>query len=513
MSSALRQLAEDIGGFATDPFGYVLYNYPWGEPGPLAELRGPRQWQADILREIGSHLSNPATRFTPLRLAVAKGHGVGFSALMGMLVCWSLDTCVDTRVIITANTENQLQTRTSPELGKWRRMALTSDWFNVSTMSHTSTQRGHGQSWRADLITWSEARPEGFQGLHNQGRRIAVFMDEASGIDDAIFDAVAGMLTDEQTELLWLVGGNPSRNVGRFREAFSGGKHQHLWSSRQLDSRTVEGVNLDYVNEMIETYGETSDIAKVRVLGQFPSASSLQFIGSDLVRMARQRQPVDSPILPSDPIVMGLDVARFGGDCSVLAIRQGRDARSRPWRKWSGADTMTLASDVAQEFSSQYPDALFIDGGGVGGGVVDRLRQLLGDDAPLYEVNFGAKGGDATFNGSQRVRCANRRAMMWQEMKAWLERGIIPDDEQLAADLIGPEYSYDAASAILLEKKEHMRSRGLASPDAADALALTFAAHVEARQVPGYLDPDNYGRGKDFDRYAELDAPGGYERE
>jgi hypothetical protein len=369
-------------------------------------------------------------------------------------------------------------------------------------MSHKSTQPERTQSWRADLVPWSIHQPEAFAGLHNVGRRIVLVFDEASSIADRIWEVSEGALTDEGTEIIWLALGNPSRNSGRFRECF--GRYRHLWSCRQIDSRAVEGTNKTFLDEIVATYGEDSDIARVRVRGQFPSASSMQFIGTDLVQTARSREPI---VLPSDPLIFGLDHARFGDDTSVLAIRQGRDARSRPWRSWYGANSMEIAGDVAEEASRWKPNAIFVDAGGPNaGGVIDRLRQLT--SIPIYEIQFGGKGKDARLGGEIRVAVANKRAEMWCNMRAWLELGAIPDDQRLADDLTGPEYSYVAENAVLLERKAHMKSRGLASSDYADALALTFALPVEPRLVGPLGEPwvplSQRPKPPETDLYAEL---------
>ncbi len=492
-----QRLAAEIAGFATDPHGHALFAYRWGEDA-LTSHPGPRRWQTEVLREIGDHLSNPATRFTPLRIAVAKGHGIGGSALIAMICNWGLDTCPDTRIVVTANTENQLLTKTSPELSKWRNLSITRDWFKASATSIASNLPGHNQSWRLDTIPWSIHSPESFAGLHNVGRRIILIFDEASNIADRIWEVAEGALTDEDTEIIWLAVGNPTRNSGRYKECF--GKHRHLWSTRHIDSRTVEGTNKQYLDELVATYGEDSDIVKVRVRGLFPSASSMQFIGSELVQAAIEREIAISDVLPSDAVVFGLDHARFGEDSTVLAIRQGRDARSRPWREWHGANSMEIAGELVSAATRYNPDAIFIDAGGPNaGGVIDRVRQLLGSRSPVFEINFGSstKGMEARWNDEVRVKVANKRCQMYTNMRAWLERGTLPDNQRLADDLTAIEYGYNADNAIQLERKEHLRARGYASPDWADALALTFAAPVEhrdARPMPR----------KAFDPYAEL---------
>jgi hypothetical protein len=491
-------MAQDIGSFACDPLRYALYAFPWGS-GDLSGVDGPRQWQRAIMGEIRDHLSNPATRCTPLRLARASGHGIGKSALIAMLAKWALDTCPDARVIVTANTETQLLTKTSPELAKWARLAITADWFKANATSIVSTMPGREKSWRADLVTWSENNTEAFAGLHNQGKRIVLVFDEASGIADKVWQVALGALTDADTEIIWLAFGNPTQNTGAFRECF--GRYRNLWRTAQIDSRTVEGTNKTYLDELVSTYGLDSDVVKVRVLGQFPSASTMQFVPVSLAEEAMQRQVMAG--LHSDPIVFGLDCARFGDDESVLAIRRGRDARSIPWRSWRGIDAMQLAAEVVLEAQRLMPDAIMVDAGNIGAAVVDRIRQLM-PDLIVIEVWFGGEGRDAELDPGVTVHTANKRAEMWTRMRAWLRGGSIPDNDRLRDDLIGPTYSFAADDTrIILERKKDMKKRGLPSPDWADALACTFAEPVMPRAVPGYADPSRHGG--EADRYGELD--------
>lgn len=493
-------LAQRIGEFRYDPLGYALFAFAWGE-GPLVGVAGPRNWQRETMGVIRDHLCDTDTRHAPCRVARASGHGIGKSALIAMLIKWGLDTCVDTRIITTANTESQLLTKTSPEITKWSNLAITRDWFKPTATALISTMQGHDKAWRADLVTWSVNNTEAFAGLHNQGRRIILIFDEASGIDAKVWEVALGALTDENTEIIFLVLGNPTLNTGAFRECF--GKHRGLWNHKQIDSRTVEGTNKAYLEELVQTYGIDSDIVKVRVLGQFPSASSMQFILSADVDAARTRDTGHT--LGTDPVIFGVDCARFGNDHSTLAIRCGRDARTRPWKRWYHMDAMTLAGDIAMEAAIWKPDAIFVDAGNIGAAVIDRLRQLL-PDTMIVEVWFGStKVREANWIGASRVRVANKRTEMWTNMRHWLVNGCIPDHQGLADDLINPEYGFDADQAVLLEKKEHMKGpgRNLPSPDDGDALATTFAEPVQPRAVPGYLDPANYGRGE-YDRYAEV---------
>lgn len=466
-------LAEDIASFTHDPLGYAVYAFPWGQ-GVLADAQGPRDWQCEVMEDIRDHLSNPATRFTPLRIAVASGHGIGKSALVGMLADWGMDTCEDTRIVLTANTETQVRTKTWPEVLKWRALSITSHWWKPTKTGIFSAFPGHADIWRCDAATWSEHNTEAFAGLHNKGKRIIIITDESSNIADKVWEVIEGALTDENTEIIWLAFGNPTRNTGRFRECF--GKFRHLWKTRNIDSRTVEGVNRAYLDEMVATYGEDSDIVKVRVRGLFPSTSSLQFIGQGVVDEA-QRRSAKSDM--TDALVMGVDVARFGDDESTIYFRRGRDARTIPPVALRQVDTMTLAGRVLELSRIHHATAIFVDEGGIGAGVVDRLRQL---NAPVFGIQFGGKPmGAVQLAAGEKV--ANRRAEMWAIMREWLHTGAIPAHDQLASDLTGLEYSFNTRDEIILEKKEHMKARGLSSPDHGDGLALTFAVPVAAMEL------------------------------
>ncbi|MEY2875316.1 MAG: hypothetical protein RLZZ373_2687, partial [Pseudomonadota bacterium] len=235
----------------------------------------------------------------------------------------------------------------------------------------------------------------------------------------------------------------------------------------QIDSRTVEGTNLAYLDELVETHGEDSDIVRVRVRGMFPAQSVMQFISSEAVETAQTRQL--SALDPGSPMILGVDIARFGDDQSVIRGRKGRDGRVIPPIKWRGMDTVFSAGKVAEAIDRYKPEAVFIDGGGVGGGVVDVLKS---QNFRITEINFGSEAKESR-------KYANKRAEMWGAMRDWLDIGTIDADPELRDDLIGPEYHFDTASRILLEKKEDMKRRGIASPDNGDALALTFAAPVQ----------------------------------
>jgi hypothetical protein len=471
-----NELCERIMRYQRDPLGFVLAIYPWGE-GELANATGPRQWHIDALTDIGVRLRRgyePGQALMPVLKSIASGHGCGKTALHSWIGWWALSTCPHTKVRTTANTATQLKSTSVPEAAKWAALALNKDWFRADGMQIVAADPRYRLTWRWDFVTWSPTNTEAFAGLHNKGRRVVMLFDEASGIPPKVWAPAEGILTDEATEIIWLVTGNPTQPEGRFFECF--GKERARWHGVQIDSRMVEGTNKALLDEWIASYGEDSDFSRVRVRGIFPRAGVRQFISRELADNAAANEPIP---LASDPLLIGVDVARSGNAQSVIAIRKGRDARSWPWKKFRGIDTMQLASVVAETARELSADMVFVDEGGMGAGVVDRLRQL---NINVAGVQFGGKASRTAVGGNPslaRVKYANKRAEIWGFMREWLEGGAIPQDEELLSDLAGPQYGFNARDEIQLERKEDMEKRGLASPDVADALATTFAEPVE----------------------------------
>lgn len=451
---------------ARDPLKYAKGMFPWGGGG-LKAHPGPRAWQADVLDTIGRHVRDPATRFKPLRIAVASGHGIGKSALVGMVLSWGMDTCDDCRIVVTANTENQLRTKTWPEVTKWKNLALTRDWWETPAMSVYSREAGHEKSWRADATPWSENNTEAFAGLHNEGKRIILVFDEASKIADKVWEVAEGALTDENTEIIWLAFGNPTQNTGRFRECFR--RYRHQWITRHIDSRTVEGTNKEYLDEFVATHGEDSDIVKVRVRGQFPQQSIKQFISSGDVEAATKRH-IAKTAYDFAPKILTCDPAWEGDDEIVIGLRQGLSFQILATFAKNDND-VTVANRLAALEDEHGADAVFVDGG-YGTGIVS-VGRTLGRSWVI--VWFSGESAD--------VGCLNKRAEMWKLTRDWLkEGGVIPDDPVLVQDLIGPETVPRLDGKIQIESKADMKKRGIPSPNRADALALSFAYPVLAKR-------------------------------
>src|ERR1700722_2336601 len=205
------ELVEDIASFTKDPLAFTMYAYEWGV-GDLEGSEGPYEWQKKQFEIIREHLSNPKTANQPCRIAVASGNGIGKSAFVAMPPNWGLSTHEDCKIVITAGTGVQLQTKTQPELSKWFRLSINSHWFDVKAKSITIKDPKHEDTWRADLITWDEKNPDAFSGLHNKRKRIILIFDEASAIAAIIWLRAQKALTDEDTEIIWVALGNPTDN-------------------------------------------------------------------------------------------------------------------------------------------------------------------------------------------------------------------------------------------------------------------------------------------------------------
>lgn len=466
MNQTEDQLIEKIASFHDDPVGFMRYSFPWGEPGPLETETGLRKWQREFFSDLGNHLKNPETRFQPFLYAVASGHGIGKSATIGMLLNWGMSTCEDCMAIFTANTEAQLRVKTMPEIGRWFRRAINFHWWKPTATAVYTSDPNHEKTWRADAVTWSASNTEAFAGLHNRKKRIIVIYDEASAIDDKVWEVTEGALTDEDTEIIWVVFGNPTRNTGRFRECFR--KFKHRWKTRQIDSREVEGTNKTQFEKWVEDYGEDSDFVKVRVRGMFPSASLKQFISTDDVDGAYglDLRPEQYNFAPK---IIGVDPAWEGDDEFVISMRQGLNfqiLRTIP----KNDNDMEMASLIAMIEDDEKADAVFIDGG-YGTGIVSAGKTMK---RKWQLVWFSGKPNDSG--------CLNKRAEMWKLTRDWLkDGGAIPKDPTLHQELIGPETVARMDGKLQIESKKDMKARGLPSPNRADSLVLTFAHPVTGK--------------------------------
>lgn len=456
MNALEIELIEDIAKLFDNPLGFVRYVFPWGE-GSLKD-QSIDTWQEDTLNAIGEAIRNGASLDEAIRLAISSGHGIGKTAFVSWVILWFISTREFPQIVVTSNTANQLSAKTWRELAKWHRLAINKHWFEW-----TATKFYHKEypdTWFASAIPWSINNSEAFAGTHE--KHVLVIYDEASGIHDQIWEVTEGAMTTPGA--MWLAFGNPTKNTGRFRECF--GKFKHRWITRQIDSREAKQASLKQIQQWVDDYGEDSDFVRVRVRGVFPRAGSNQFIAADVVESCRNYKAEGYESLER---LLGVDVARFGDDQSVFIKRQGRKVHAPI--KYRGLDTMALASRVVEQIDEYNPDAVFIDGVGVGGGVVDRVKQLR-PNANIIEVSAGSSANDS-------AKYFNKRAEMWGLTRDYLKAGAeLPQDNELQEELQAVEYGFSPKQQIQIEKKEDMKARGLSSPDNADALCLTFAEKI-----------------------------------
>ena len=461
-------LAEDLAGFTHNPLGYVLWAFPWGVAGTeLEDEKGPRDWQRELLTEVGEAVSKGKSAGEAIQHAVSSGHGIGKTSTVAWLTRWALATHEDTRGVVTANTDTQLRTKTWPEFAKWHRLALDKALFVCTATALHSADPEHEKTWRVDAVPWSENNTEAFAGLHNAGKRIIVVFDEASGIADKVWDVTEGALTDEQTEIIWAVFGNPTAATGRFRECFR--RNKHRWRTRQIDSRTVDGTNKAQFQKWVEDHGEDSDFVKVRVRGMFPAQSAKQFISEADVDAAYGRKLM-APQYTFAPVILTCDPAWEGDDELVIGLRQGllfQILRTIP----KNDNDIWVANLLAQLEDEHQADAVFIDGG-YGTGIVSAGRTM--DRHNWQLVWFAEKPIDEG--------CVNKRAEMWQATRDWLKAGgAIPADPVLRDELIAPQTVARMDGKLLIEAKKDMKARGVPSPNRADALCLSFAYPVVSK--------------------------------
>ena len=287
--TAFDSLFDDLDRFRDDPLGFVLWAFPWGEPGTQLENQdGPEDWQREQLVRVGERLREAGLEGCVVEEDTSAGHGVGKSAIVSWMILWAISTFENTRGVVTANTDTQLRTKTWAELSKWYGLFIARQFFTLTaTAIYVAGDPIREKSWRIDQIPWSKERSEAFAGLHNQGKRIIVIFDEASAIDDVIWEVTEGALTDANTQILWLRYGNPTKTSGRFFKNCTQGKRN---TYTRVDSRTVTFSNKAQIAAWVEEYGEDSDFVRVRVKGQFPRAGYANFISPELVMGARKRK-------------------------------------------------------------------------------------------------------------------------------------------------------------------------------------------------------------------------------
>lgn len=499
-------LAEDMGRFFDDPLGFVMYSYPWDTDPTLQVVElsepyashynsffGPDLWACQFLEELGRQVRENG--FVPggpavnaIKEAIASGHGIGKSALVAWLVDWIMSTRPHCQGTVTANTANQLATKTWAQIVKWTKKCITAHWFDISSGkgSMKMTHKAHPESWFCTAQTCDKENSEAFAGQHAATSTSFYIFDEASAIDDEIDRVSEGGLTDG--EPMKFAFGNPTQNAGWFHACFHGKKHR--WGHRQIDSRTVQITNKKAAEEMIEDYGIDSDMVKIRVRGMFPAMSAKQFISVTDADAASHRhlRPEQYNFAPK---ILTLDNSWEGDDPGVIGLRQG--LRFEVLRSFPKNDNdIEVANLLARLEDEHGADAVYIDAG-YGTGVYS-AGKTMGREWRL--VWFAGQSPDPG--------CLNMRAWMWREGRNWLKAGgVIGNDVELYNEMIGVHTVPRIDGIIQLEAKKDMKKRELPSPNRADAWAISFA-YPATKKVRNNLPGSASNGTRDHDPYANM---------
>lgn len=400
------------------------------------------------------------------RISVRSGISTGKTTANALACHWHVDCFPHSKGAATAPTKPQLRDALVAEVRLWQEKKNPQLVDEVFGRTEVTTDQIYAVDRPDSFVvfkTASKDKPEALQGLHAD--YILAIVDEAAGVADAVFDPLRGATGKYATRIVYTA--NPNRASGTFHRSQTHSAFAD-WTRLAWSSWDSPLSQKDYLQELKDAYGAQSDMYRIRVLGQFPSASPCQLIPTDLVEEACKRhlRPEQYNFAPK---ILGVDVAWEGDDRSVIYLRQG--LYSKKLFVARNMSSMDLAERVAMFEDDLGVDATFVDVGW-GTGVIDRLRQLGRRPIP---VHFG---GSALDDAQYR----NKRAEMWFRMLAWLvEGGTIEDDEELKVDLTAPEYGPDDTKKTLERKKDIKKRLGI-STDLGDGLALTFAQPVVARR-------------------------------
>ncbi|HVC07155.1 MAG TPA: hypothetical protein VND98_06195 [Solirubrobacterales bacterium] len=443
---------------ATDPGRWIFENF------------GEQPWSAQ--RRICEAVVNYR------RVAVASCNGLGKSWIASRLMAWW---------VMQRPPGQRLALATAPT-GSQLRSILWAELREAHRRGGLPGEVG-ATEWRIGDVAVAIARKSSdfndpdramaaFQGLHRPGG-VLVVLDEASGIPDWLWDAAGSLTTGASSRTLAV--GNPLRASGRFAQVCAPGSGWHsfavdAYSTPRFSGEAVSPGLLEalpsqeWIDELASTYGEESATFMSRVLAQFPAQDDDGLISAEWIRGAQETE-----LYPGDgaPVVLGVDVGGGGGGDSTVIVRSdGLVARTVFESKT--ADTMATAGEVIRVLADDRDGALaVVDATGLGSGVYDRLRE---QGANVLAFNAAEKA-------RRPERFKNRRAEAFWELREKLREGLIdldPDDEALAGELLGIRWSTDSAGRTVIESKSDARSRGVSSPDHADALAMAVAAGSRA---------------------------------
>lgn len=407
----------------------------------------PWDMQTSILRAIARYR----------RVCVRSCHGIGKTRLLAWAALWFLFSFANSRVITTAPTFQQVENLL------WRDLRVCYNKALVNLGGRLLTTRLEvGDDWFAVGLS-TEKDTDKFQGQH---AKYSLFLvDEAAGVDERIFTGIESSITGEFNKLLLV--GNPTALAGTFYQAFRDVDYKKF-KVPYFETPNFQGngvvrpylVTPLWVDERKKKWGEDSPLFMARALAEFPEVGDDTLIHLRWVEDALTRAPE-----PGESNELGVDVARFGSDETVIAHRRGTAVRIA--LVLNGCDTMRTAGEVARLLRETGASVAKIDTVGIGAGVYDRLKEL---NFPVVEMIAGARASD----DDQYVNASSE--WWWNAREMFREGKIALEHDDLAcAQLSARKYKFDSRGRIVLESKDEMKKRGLDSPDRADAIILALA--------------------------------------
>lgn len=437
-----------------NPFIKLMARYRDDPVAFAREVAGiePDEWQVELLDAVAA----PAIR----RISVRSGHGVGKSTAVALAAVWHVLMRVPSKTVVTAPTSSQLFDACFAEMKNVAKR-LKPPFDNLLELKSDRIElKSHPESTFISCRTSRAEQPEALAGVHSPS--VLLIADEASGIPSSVFEAASGSMSGHSATTI--LTGNPTRNTGFFYDTHN--RLREDWYTMHVSCVDSPRVSEDFVEDMKRRYGEDSPAYHVRVLGNFPPSEEDTVIPVSLIEHAMAN---DIKVHEDTIAIWGLDVARQGGDASVLAKRQGPVIH--PLTVWRNLDLMQLTGAVKAEYDamppSKRPAEIIVDSNGFGAGVLDRLREL----------GLPARGLNVSERAMAKDTYLNLRAELWFKMKMYLE-GMdvsLPRDDALYAELAAPRYHFTSAGKLQVESKDSMKKRGVASPDRADAVALSLA--------------------------------------
>lgn len=419
----------------------------------------PDEWQRNVLMDIAGYT----------KVSVRSGHGVGKTSVEAIVLLWFLSCFRFPKVIATAPTRQQLNDILWSEVEKWRSKSPLLQELLTWTKTYVY-MKGYEKRWFAVAKTASE--PENMQGFHEENMLIIV--DEASGVEDDIMEAILATLSGKNNKLLMCA--NPTRTTGTFYDSHN--RDRGMYKCHRVSSLDSTRTNKENIAAFIRKYGEHSNVVKVRVYGDFPAQEDDVFLPLPLIEQTVVNE-IDAEKIYK--ITMGVDVARYGDDETIIATNVGGIIDIPVVRH--GQSLMTTVGDIVMQYKrliKEYPNykgviTVNIDDTGLGGGVTDRLEEVKIEERlrrlEIVPVNFGSKPPQ---DGSED-RYQDISTYMWATLKTLMENKevSIVNDEELVAQLSVRKYSITSTGKIMLESKKAMKDRGIKSPDRGDAVVLS----------------------------------------